>query len=768
MDISAQITNIITNSNDPEELKNKIVKEVAIILNAAQCFFIEYDLSTNNFKEITNLYSQKRESLSLLGYDFENNLKYIAVKLKYMKSFVIEDTDEFIKNNKLENKKEYQYFKDFEVKSFLAVRLEFGETFSGILAINYDKKRKNLQETDLQLLKDIAEHVSIALHLSILYTEEKNKKEREKLLSSMVSIMGEDYELERINQKIFTILGQVFNAQSIFMDINAEDLKRFYFYNFSKYKSNDFSEYEKNDLFNVYDRFYFDAIKSKVHYIANTHHFIISNNLENTSIEKYFEENNIKSVILLPIFHETVHYGLLIIHFEIINPVDKETLELIKTITTQLGIVVKQVQLYEKTKKQAERESLLRNITEKIRSSLDIEETLFFICHETAKLFNVQRTTITTFPNPENYENFTIRKEYKTTNEIEGFGIGEELSKISVYWAKNLIAKGEILAIDNIETAEVPDYFQHTYKLMNVKSLLGTSIRKGNDVWGILVLSEHNYIRHWTEEEKMLLKTIADQVYIAINQAELYEKEKQALERERISRNIIEILRSSIDKIIIKKLFVKNIGKFFNADRVFVAEYDSINKSLQPVDENSEYLSNIDEKSFIGFDWTGPDTSLCVQPLLEKREIKIPDWQEFITNTQNIPNNFLTMYELTQNKSSYAFPIMYQNNLMGFFCIEFTKNVSKLTDEDISIIRSICTQAGIALYHAKLYEEATECFQSKKTFINNVYEKITKPTNEILDVSMLISKNDFERPKEIEYLNKIINSCNQLLEITKQ
>lgn len=46
-----------------------------------------------------------------------------------MKSILVNDTTKFIKNNKLEGSKEEAYFKKYNVKASLAVRLEFGENF---------------------------------------------------------------------------------------------------------------------------------------------------------------------------------------------------------------------------------------------------------------------------------------------------------------------------------------------------------------------------------------------------------------------------------------------------------------------------------------------------------------------------------------------------------------------------------------------------------------------------------------------------------------
>lgn len=50
-ELEMKLIQTIIGSLDPEELKNKIVKEIAIALDAYRCLFIEYDFSTNNFQE---------------------------------------------------------------------------------------------------------------------------------------------------------------------------------------------------------------------------------------------------------------------------------------------------------------------------------------------------------------------------------------------------------------------------------------------------------------------------------------------------------------------------------------------------------------------------------------------------------------------------------------------------------------------------------------------------------------------------------------------
>lgn len=767
MDISAQLINIITSTSDSEELKNKIVKEIALELKASQCFFVEYDSTTHNFKKITNLYSTKRENVSLLGYDFEKHLKHLTVKLKYMKFFAVEDTDLFIAKNKLENTKECQYFKDFEVKAFLAVRLSFGDIFSGILAINYDEKKEDLQKTDLQFMKNIAGTISIALHLCILYTNEKHKGEREKLLNSIISIMSESYDLSSINQKAFEILGKVYNAKSICININTNNFKKFYFYNFSKYRSGEIKIYEKNALLKIYNSPCFNSTKNKTHYIPNIRHFIISNNLENSSIEKYFKKQNINSIILFPILYEFTCYGMLMIHFENINPITKDDLELIRTVTTELGIIVKQVLFHEKEKIALEREKILRAILNKSISTFDINQ-IKPIVKEVGIIAKADRCYFVEAIQEElSGKQIYYDGEYLASKDVKSV-IGYTFPKEDVHkFVELFVEKKDLIVFDYEEIIKNNDEeFKGMHEFIRrfeLKSGIGIPLFYQGKLHAVLAIE---YLKEKvlpTEDELEFYRILGSNASMVLNQIKLYENTKRTAERERINRNIIEILRSSIDKFIIKKLFVENIGKFFNADRVLLSEYDAVQKKYLPADGFAEYLADPNEKSLQGFDWSGAEVSEFMQPILEKRELNIYSWDEYINNNKK-GEDFIKFFKNYNIKSSYSFPIIYQQNIMGFFCINFTKEANALSDEDINRIRSMCTQAGIALFHAELYSKANNCLKSRNSFIR----EIKNPTNEILDISVLLSENDFEHTKEIEYLNKIINSCDKILNLTEQ
>lgn len=427
--------------------------------------------------------------------------------------------------------------------------------------------------------------------------------------------------------------------------------------------------------------------------------------------------------------------------------------------------------LIHRIKQNIESERLLRKIFETMRSSLELDKIKNTIVNEVGIALNADRCFIWEYDKGKDLFIVDESSEYRASDGVKSLiGVNSKDQKIEwltdLYKANNEVIFNNVIQFikeNNLEETPIEKYF----KKYNIQASYNIPIFNSNELLGVLIVQYTKDYKTLNQESIDFIRIVAVQAGEAIYQAELYQKVQIQAERERISRNIIEILRSSIDKSIIKKLFVKNIGKFFNADRVFFSNYDPVKNTYLPVDENSEYLSSNDQKSLIGYDWSNKDIREQVQPLLEKREIKITNFDEYIKENPNISKGLTLRYIDLGVKSSYSFPVLHQNDIIGYFCIEFTDRVCDLSNEDINRIRNICTQAGIALYHAELYLQAQKCALSKESSISEISEQIKKPVKEILDLSGLLSKNELDRKAKIEYLNTIIYSCNQLLELTK-
>lgn len=576
--------------------------------------------------------------------------------------------------------------------------------------------------------------------------------------------------------------------------------------------------------------------------LLNKDKILAFDNIQESNTPDYFRgcynSLGVKSMIGLPIKRGDNQWGSLVLsEYNQYRHWTDEEKKLLETISDQIFIAINQAELYETVSKTAERERLFRKITETIRSSSNIDETLTFICEEVAKLINVQRATILQFPTCENYEKYTVRTEYKSSPEIKGLSNSEYTTKTAAYWGFCLLNEDKILAFDNIQESDTPDYFKKCYASLGVKSMIGFPIKKEENQWGLLVLSEYNSNRHWSDEEKKLLETISDQIYIAINQAELHNALKQnianqnailnnmpfmawlkdsqsrliavnneyakmcndeienilgktdfdffpeshaklyinedklamekrqtissedlitgpngakwhetikspvidskgnvvgtvglardvterkeaelelirrqeqiskANERESLLRKIFETMRSSLDINSIKSEIVTEIGKALGVDICFIMLYNP-ETELFNVDKYSEYRSSTDKISFINFNLEDPSIKWFVELFKNNKELNFANVDEFITENNlqgTLEADFIKgpQYGL---KSSYNVPIYYANTLLGYIVLEYTEDYKTLEEDDLIFLKTIATQAGIALHQANLYK----------------------------------------------------------------
>jgi len=486
--------------------------------------------------------------------------------------------------------------------------------------------------------------------------------------------------------------------------------------------------------------------------------------------KKYANRFELKNSVAIPFYYRDKLTAALVIEYvkEKVTP-DVETVEFLKILGNQTGIAFSQIKLFNEAKQKAERETVLRKMLETIRSTIDINQMKKQIVEEIGKYLNVERCVIHQVD--QKTGKFAIIdefSEYMIDDSLVSY-VGIDIEDKHLEFFKNLFSsKAEMLApnwpecLNNLEN--VDQVTKEWINTLGIKSDYVFPIVHNDKLLASLYLTYTKKYEYLTDDDLNIIRLLSSQIAIALYQADLFEKEKQATEREKISKNIVEILRSTLDKDIIKHLFVINLGKFFGADRVFFSDYDSKSGTYLPIEKGSEYLSSPLEKSFVNFDFTVDNIIDFIKPLIEKRELNIISWDEYIKDKPKT-QALVSRFENANVKSSYNLPVLYQEKIMGYFCIEYTHDVKKLPDEDINRIRNMCTQAGIALYHADLYLKAQDAVHSKAEFIESISNEFKMPLNSIVEFSGLLSKNDVEREIEIDYLDIINKNGRQLLEI---
>jgi len=229
---------------------------------------------------------------------------------------------------------------------------------------------------------------------------------------------------------------------------------------------------------------------------------------------------------------------------------------------------------------QAERERTLRLIAQHIRATLDLDVILSTAVHEVQYTLNADRTLI--FRLNSDHSGVVIqeavRPEYPVTLEMRW---EDECFPPACYAAYSL-GQGRIVSDVAMDTWGecLVDFMQQT----QVRSKMVAPITQAQPdgsllVWGLLITHACAEPRQWQAEELELLQQVAEQLAIAIYQAELHDqvrqlnrtlehqvqertaKLQQALDFEALLRQITDQVRDSLDEDQILETIVTGLGQ---------------------------------------------------------------------------------------------------------------------------------------------------------------------------------------------------------------
>ncbi|AFY83054.1 PAS domain S-box protein [Oscillatoria acuminata] len=175
--------------------------------------------------------------------------------------------------------------------------------------------------------------------------------------------------------------------------------------------------------------------------------------------------------------------------------------------------------------KQLIRSELLRGITEKIRSELRLEKLLDTAASEIREALGVSGTEIYTYLESRipslQIEAFAVAEGYQRSQELE-------LPLDENPYTPKFLEHDRCIPIPNIQTDPLFQPVLSRSPGFQVKSMLLVRTSYKGQPNGALVLHEYDRPREWNLGEIELIETIAAQVGIAIAQANLLKREKQA------------------------------------------------------------------------------------------------------------------------------------------------------------------------------------------------------------------------------------------------
>ncbi|NEO85272.1 MAG: PAS domain S-box protein [Spirulina sp. SIO3F2] len=200
-------------------------------------------------------------------------------------------------------------------------------------------------------------------------------------------------------------------------------------------------------------------------------------------------------------------------------PYQNEThaLTLVRDISQRMQLEAERHNQAERIAQQAQRETLLNQLTSQIRNSLDLTQILDTSVQEIQRFLTIDRCYFAWYVRESGDAHWDVVTEVCHTDwpsflgqhHVTNFGALSEL-----------LLRQQIIRLDNVATVQDPA-LRKVLSDLNNQSMLVLPVRATSGKFGIIACIHHQTVRPWQDTEVELLEAVVDQLVIALNQSDL-------------------------------------------------------------------------------------------------------------------------------------------------------------------------------------------------------------------------------------------------------
>lgn len=198
--------------------------------------------------------------------------------------------------------------------------------------------------------------------------------------------------------------------------------------------------------------------------------------------------------------------------------------ELLKLMAQWIGGELERQQAATALAQAFHRSLLLRQITQKIRQSLDTHQILQTTATQLGRALEVDRCLLHRYQILPSAQLYCVT-EYLTPGASSLLNL--EIPIRGNPLVERLMAQDRAIAIDDIHDSGLNFWICPLFEQVGVRSLMAIRTSYQGEPNGAISLQQCQGLRQWREDEIALLEAVADQVGIALAQAELLERETQ-------------------------------------------------------------------------------------------------------------------------------------------------------------------------------------------------------------------------------------------------
>ncbi|MBD2245532.1 GAF domain-containing protein [Nostoc sp. FACHB-888] len=516
--------------------------------------------------------------------------------------------------------------------------------------------------------------------------------DQQKALASVIVRIRESLDLETIFQTTVTQVRQLLNADrvAVFQFDHEKDWE-------GEFVSEDVAlGWDSALAIKVYDHCFGEQFASsyqqgRVQAVAD----IYKAGLSDCHVA-FLRKFQVQANLVVPLSRQKELWGLLCIHqCSEARDWKESEIEFIRQIADHLVVAIQQAQHLHEVQLQAvelaqaaQRDQVIAQIVDEIRSPLDIETIFKTTTQEIRQLLQADRVAIFSF-NDDWSGNFVA--ESFTEGWIPLVDVQPAIADTYLQQTQGgRYANNQAFTVNDIYQAGLTNCHVTLLEQFQAKAFATAPILQGDQLWGVIAAYQNTSPRQWQSYEVESLSKIGTQIGVAVRHHKLLTYAQYQAEQQKTLTSVITRIRESLDLDTIFQTTVTEARKMLQADRVTVFRFDPqknwegefISEDVVP-----ECNSVIAEKVY---DYCFGEN---FAPLYAQGRINaIADIYQ-----EKFPGCYVQILEKFQVRANMIAPLLKKGELWGLLCIHQCNAPRHWQPSEIEFASQIAEQLGVAL-----------------------------------------------------------------------
>ncbi len=444
------------------------------------------------------------------------------------------------------------------------------------------------------------------------------------------------------------------------------------------------------------------------------------------------QKANIRSLVVAPIKGDSQTIGAIVIYWRKKRRLSDRERQLVRALSTNLGLAIYHIRLQERARIAADREALTNRLLTAIRSAVVADGVLKVAVEGLGNALGLTRAVIYMHSNESKdrraaSSELVARAEYRSSVLVPSL-LGSTLDVDGSPLIGQLLA-GEIIIIS--DTTESHPVVRAIGVRLGVQALALAPIAYNGHTVATLTLEQFDRPREFSEEEIRLIRLVTEQTAVALYQADLYREAQDAARREALVSRISSAIHSSLDPDTVLQTIVTELGAALAVCRCRLALLPD--PMPEHIDITHDYTASCCAGRASAMQTIPSINNLHLQAVLSS---KYPLAVDDAVNDFRL-GAFRERFAKAGIKSLLVTAIRLGGRPIGIFSLHHCEEQHSWTEWEIAVVGAVAEQAAVAIRQAELYREARES-ATGAALVNQIVASIRRSldVNETLQVAV--------------------------------